>query len=190
MLNGTLARRYAQALFELAVEMSVLDRIDKEFKEIAQLIDQNSELKYILNHPNIGLSAKKNILEKIFSDEMSDVTKHFVYLLVDRRRQNLVVYIQHEFSKLADDVRQILEAKVTSALLLSTVQENSLKNVLEKTTGKKIRLVTEVDQSMIGGAKLQIGDRVMDGTIYYALQKMRKELKNTSYKPQQEVGVS
>ncbi len=190
MLSGALARRYAQALFELAVEMSVLNRIDNEMKTISELFNNNKELKYILNHPNVDDESKKDVLGKIFEESMSDMTKHFVYLLIDRRRHNLLSHIQREFTRLADKALNIVEARVISATLLTSNQEEKLKKVIADTTGKNVRLLTEVKSDFIGGAKLQIGDCVMDGSISTALLKMREELRKSSYIPQQEVGVN
>lgn len=190
MLNGALARRYAQALFELALEMSVLDRIDKELKELSDLIAANTDLKYLLNHPNIEVETKKEILGKIVDSDVTVIAKHFLFLLIDRRRQNLLALIQREFSRLANDARNIVEAKVTSVTALTPAQEERLKQTIARMTGKNVNLFAEVKPELIGGAKLQIGDRVMDGSVATALQKMREELKKSSYKPQQEVGVS
>lgn len=190
MLNGALARRYARALFELAVEMSLLDRVDSELREVVDLVDRSKELRTVLNHPNISFTTKKDVLESIFADSFSEITRHFIYLLVDRKRQNILSLVQREFSRLADEARQIVEAKVTYAASLTSDQEQELKQMLEKCTGKNIRLLKQVNPDLIGGAKLQIGDRVMDGSIVYALKKMRAELRKSSDKPQQEVGVS
>ncbi|NLI91039.1 MAG: F0F1 ATP synthase subunit delta [Peptococcaceae bacterium] len=190
MLNGALARRYAQALYELAVEMAVLDQIDSELRDLATLIASNQELKYLLNHPNIEVEAKKEILGKILDQGVSELTRHFLYLLIDRRRQNLLVLIQREFTSLANEARNIVEAKVTSAASLSSSQVEKLKQVIAKSTGKNVQLTAEINPDLIGGAKLQIGDRVMDGSISTALAKLRDELRKTSTKPQQEVGVS
>jgi F-type H+-transporting ATPase subunit delta len=190
MLNGALARRYAQALFELAVEMSVLDQIDSEIRDLAQMIADNQELKYLLNHPNIEVEAKKEVLGKIIDQSVSELSRHFLYFLIDRRRQNILALIQREFSRLANQARNIVEAKVTSAASLTSAQVESLKQVIAKVTGKKVQLSAEVQPDLIGGAKLQIGDRVMDGSISTALAKLREELRKSSTKPQQEVGVS
>ena len=190
MLSGALARRYAQALFELAMEMSVLDRIDSEIKIVSELINNNKELKYLLNHPNVDDESKKKILGKILETDISEMTKHFLYLLIDRRRHNLVNLIQREFIRLADKARNIVEAKVVSATSLSAKQEERLKQAIARITGKNVRLLIEVDSGLIGGVRLQIGDCVMDGSIVTALSKMRTELRKPSYKPQQEVGVS
>jgi len=190
MLTGALARRYAQALFELAVEMSVLDQTDNELKFLAEMLSQNNELKHLLNHPNIEAEVKKDIMAKTLDNNVSVMTIHFVFLLIDRRRQNILAMIQREFTRLANQVRNLIEAKVVSATALSSDQEEKLKQVISKCTGKNVQLITEVNSQLIGGAKLQIGDRVMDGSIATALNKMRKELIKSSYKPQQEVGVS
>jgi len=190
MLNGALARRYAMALFELAVEMSVLDRTDEELSYIVDLISGNKDLNNLLNHPNIEAAAKKGIMENILKSNVSEMTRHFMFLLIDRRRQNLLALVQREFSRQANLVRNLIEVKVISAKELSSNQEEKLKQVIAKSTGKNIQLSTEVDPKLIGGAKLQIGDRVMDGSIATALEKLRKELIKSSYKPQQEVGVS
>ena len=190
MLSGALARRYAQALFGLAVEMSVLDQIDKDIQGISALINSNTELKDILNHPNVDNESKKEILEKIFEDSISDTTKNFIYLLIDRRRHNLVALIQREFQRLADKARNIIEAKVISAIALTPDHQKKLEQAIAEMTGKKVRMLVEVKSELIGGATLQIGDRVLDGSIATALYKIREELRKPSYKPQQEVGVS
>jgi len=190
MLNGALARRYAGALFELAVEMSALDQIDNELRDISDLITNNSELKYLLNHPNIEDRVKKETLGKIVGSNSSEIAKHFLYLLIDRRRQNLIALVQREFTRLANEARDIVEAKVISATPLTPSQEEKLRQVITQGTGKKVQLKALVDSNLIGGAKLQIGDRVMDGSISSALYKIREELRKTSEKPQTEIGVS
>ena len=126
----------------------------------------------------------------LFRSGISEITKHFLYLLIDRRRHNLVGLIQREFQRLADKDRNIIEAKVISATVLSSDHKHKLEQAIGAMTGKNVRMLTEVKSDLIGGAKLQIGDRVMDGSIATALNKIREELRKSSYKPQQEVGVS
>jgi F-type H+-transporting ATPase subunit delta len=127
-------------------------------------------------------------LGKILDQSVSDLSRHFLFLLIDRRRQNLFALIQREFSRLANEARHIVEVKVASALTLTANQEDQLRQVIAQSTGKNVQLQTEVKPELIGGVRLQIGDRVMDGSIATALSKMREELRKASYKPQQEVG--
>ncbi|MHB8073562.1 ATP synthase F1 subunit delta [Desulfosporosinus fructosivorans] len=187
MINGSLARRYSQALFEIASETS-LDSIDSDLRELTKLVENNAEVKSVMLHPHISLSIKKSIMEKLLGEDFGEVTRRFFYLLIDRKRENLLPLIQREFSRLADEARQVVEAKVASAIELSTSQLDDLKNSIKKMTGKDVRIISEVRAELIGGILVQVGDRVMDGTIAHALNRMRVELRRNSEKPQ-EVGV-
>lgn len=187
MINGSLARRYSQALFEIASETS-LDSIDNDLRELTKLVEENAEVKNVLLHPHISLSIKKSIMEKLLGEEFGEVTRRFFYLLIDRKRENLLPLVQREFSRLADEARQVVEAKVASAIELSVSQLDDLKKAIKRMTGKDVRLISEVRAELIGGVLVQIGDRVMDGTIAHALNRMRVELRRNSEKPQ-EVGV-
>ncbi|MDQ7093031.1 ATP synthase F1 subunit delta [Desulfosporosinus sp. PR] len=187
MINGSLARRYSQALFEIASQTS-LDTIDADLRELTKLIEENEEVKSTLLHPHVSLNVKKSIMDKLLGDDFSEITRNFFYLLIDKKRENLLPFIQREFSKLADEARQVVEAKVASAIELSASQLEGLKKAIGRMTGKDVRIKSEVRGELIGGVLIQVGDRVMDGTIAHALNRMREDLRRTSEKPQ-EVGV-
>lgn len=187
MINGSLARRYSQALFEIATETS-LDSIDSDLRELTKLVEENAEVKRVMLHPHISLSVKKSIMEKILGEDFGEVTRRFFYLLIDRKRENILPLIQREFTRLADEARQVVEAKVASAIELSASQLDDLKKAIKRMTGKDVRIISEVRAELIGGVLVQVGDRVMDGTIAHALNRMRVELRRNSEKPQ-EVGV-
>ncbi|HBP63555.1 MAG TPA: ATP synthase F1 subunit delta [Desulfosporosinus sp.] len=187
MINGSLARRYSQALFEIASETS-LDSVDNDLRELTKLVEENTEVKNVLLHPHISLSVKKSIMQKILGEDFGEVTRHFFYLLIDRKRENLLPLVQHEFTRLADEARRVVEAKVASAVELSVSQLDDLKKAIKRMTGKDVRIVSEVRADLIGGVLVQVGDRVIDGTIAHALKKMRVDLRRNSERPQ-EVGV-
>jgi F-type H+-transporting ATPase subunit delta len=187
MINGSLARRYSQALFEIASQTS-LDSVDSDLRELTKLVEENEDVKGALMHPHIPLSLKKSIVEKLLGEDFGEVTRRFFYLLIDRKRENILPLIQREFTRLADEARQVVEAKVTSAIELSTSQLDDLKKAIKRMTGKDVRIISEVRAELIGGVLVQVGDRVMDGTIAHALNRMRVELRRNSEKPQ-EVGV-
>lgn len=187
MINGALARRYSQALFQIASETS-LDPIDSDLRELTKLVEENEEVKRVLLHPHISLKDKKSVMDKLLGEDFGGTTRSFFYLLIDRKRENLLPYIQSEFTRLADEARRVVEAKVASAVALSASQLDELKKAIGQMTGKDVRIISEVRAELIGGVLIQIGDRVMDGTIAHALEKMRTDLQRTSNKPQ-EVGV-
>lgn len=188
MLYGALARRYAQALFEIASETS-LDQVDKELREITQLIAEHQEVAQVLYHPHISLTEKKALMDKLIGGQVGPVVRNFLYLLIDRRRQNLLPMVEREFSRLADEARNIVEAKVASAVVLTSSQTDRLNAQLSRLTGKTVRLVSELRPELMGGILVQIGDHVMDGTIKHALERMRENLRKTSVEEPQGIGV-
>ncbi|MBP1759388.1 MAG: synthase subcomplex delta subunit [Firmicutes bacterium] len=187
MINGSLARRYSQALFEIAAETG-LDKIDADLSELTKMVEENEEVKDTLLHPHISLSDKKSVMDKLMGEDFGDITRRFLYLLIDRKRAYLLADIQREFTRLADEARQVVEAKIASAIDLSATQLDELKKAIVRMTGKEVRLISEVRAELIGGVMIQIGDRVIDGTVAHSLEKMRENLRKNSDKPQ-EVGV-
>lgn len=187
MINGALVRRYSQALFNIASE-TALDPIDNDLRELTKLVEENGEVKSVLLHPHISVKEKKSVMDKLLGEDFGATTRHFLYLLIDKKRESLLPFIQREFTRLADEARHVVEAKVSSATALSASQLDDLKQAIGRKTGKDVRIVSEVRAELIGGILIQIGDSVIDGTIAHALNKMRVDLRRTSDKPQ-EVGV-
>jgi len=188
MINGALARRYSQALFEIASETS-LDLVDGDLRELTKLVEENEEVRNVLLHPHISFKNKKAVMDELLGKEFGKTTRNFLHLLIDKRRENLLPDIQREFTKLADEARKVVEAKIVSAVELSAPQLDNLKKVIgSMMTGKDIRVIRDVRPELIGGVLIQVGDRVMDGTVAHALNRMRVGLRKTSEKPQ-EVGV-
>ena len=81
MINGALARRYSQALFQIAYETS-LDPIDSDLRELTKLIEENAEVKRILLHPHISLKDKKAVMDKLLGEDFGETTRSFFYLLI------------------------------------------------------------------------------------------------------------
>lgn len=175
MLKGALARRYAQALFELALQQD-LNQIENELGQLTGLIEGNAEVAHLLYHPHISLSEKKAIMDKLLSGNLSDTVRRFFYLLIDKRRETLLPDIEREFKLLADQSRNIVEARIASASPLSEIQEERLHQELVRITGKDVRMIKEVRPELIGGIMVQIGDRVMDGTVANKLSQIRLSL--------------
>ncbi|MHB1405922.1 MAG: F0F1 ATP synthase subunit delta [Desulfitobacteriaceae bacterium] len=189
MLSGALARRYAQALFELGVEASSLDQIQGELLGLTELVRTYDEVGQVLYHPHISLTEKKSLMDKLMGDQVGETVRNFLYLLIDRRRQNLLPLIAREFTQLADDKRQVIEAKIASAVSLTPSQEERLQRELSRLTGKDVRLKSELRPELIGGLLVQVGDRVFDGSVAHSIERMREELRKTPEKEPQGIGV-
>jgi len=179
MLANQLATKYAQAIFELAAESKMLEQVERELQLVASTIDNYSDLSTLIYHPRVLGQAKKETITKIFASDVADIVLKFLLLLVDKRRETVLPAIIREYVKLANEARNIVEAQVTVAMPLDSDQEKALINKLGLVTGKTIVLKTQIDKAIIGGVIVQIGDKLIDGSIARQLQILKKTLLNT-----------
>ncbi|MBP2627187.1 MAG: synthase subunit delta [Firmicutes bacterium] len=179
MLANQLATKYAQAIYELAAEKKLLDQVETELKLVESTIDNYSDLSTLIYHPRVLTKTKKETISKIFGQDVADVVLKFLMLLVDKRREAALPAIIREFVRLANEARNIVEAEVTVAMPLNSDQQTALINKLSLVTGKTIILKTQIDKAIIGGVIVQIGDKLIDGSIARQLQMLKNTLLNT-----------
>jgi F-type H+-transporting ATPase subunit delta len=187
MLNGAISRRYAKAIFEIALANNSVDTLEKELKGIVAALGQSPDFKRILFHPQIEANEKKALINKIFTGQLSTTALNFIEFLVVKRREEYLHNIVDRFVVLANEHRNIVEAKVTTAVELSAEEISQLTNSLSKLTGKTVQLSTVVDATIIGGVIVRIGDTVIDGSIVNKLNSLKQTLKHIQVK---EIGVS
>lgn len=176
MLTNSAVERYASALFELAQEEEELDQFDNELNEIYKILRNNPELEKVLYHPRIQASDKKIIMKKILTKEFSPLIINFMMLIIDKGREILLKEIIRYFQNLALEARGIIQIQVYTAMELTSKIETKLAEKLQKLTQKEVELKITVDPSLIGGIKLRIGDKIIDGTILQHLERMRENL--------------
>ncbi|MBZ4687932.1 MAG: F-type H+-transporting ATPase subunit delta [Clostridia bacterium] len=179
MSDKSVARRYAQALFELGQEKDLLEEIQKDLKLVINVIAENEELKKVVEHQLIMAEDKQEIFKEIFADKVNPITLNFLLLVIQKRREFYLQSMYEQFLEYLDEFRGIEEARVKSAVQLSDDIRKSLEKQLEKVTGKKIRLKTEVDPEILGGLTVRIGDKVIDGSIKTRLNLLQKHLRQT-----------
>ena len=176
MLNIQLARKYARAMFELAQEEDKLVEYGKELAEVREVIDSIPAAGAFLLNPQVDNQAKKDLLKKAFEKNVSTEVYHFLLLLVDKRRIGLIGTIEDLYRGFSYDARGIVIADVTTAKPASEKQQKKITEKLEQVTGKSIKLRLHVDDRLIGGVVVQIGDKRIDGSVTGRLMKLRKEL--------------
>lgn len=176
MLNILLARKYAVAMFELAQEDDKLLVYGKELDEIASLFHTIPDLLSYMTNPQIQPAAKKELLNKILTEDTHLPVKHFLLLLIDKHRIGLLPDIVHEYELQAYDFLNIALAYVTSARELSQAQEQALCKKLEQVTGKKIKMKKRIDPSIIGGLIVKVGDKLIDGSVTGQLKSLETQL--------------
>lgn len=171
------ARRYAQALFMLSLERNEVDAIADGLHEVAQVAAGSPDLMNVLHHPRITRARKKDVLSKIFAGGIRPDIEHFLFLLVEKDRAIIIPQVASEFRRLLDEHRREMDAEAVSAVALTSAQEEALLNRLQTATGYKVRLKTSVDESILGGLIIRLGDKLIDGSVRASLQLMREQLK-------------
>jgi F-type H+-transporting ATPase subunit delta len=172
------SRRYATALMSAAEEGGFLDKAVEELKVIRETLGNSRDLVHALRSPLVKGDRKSRILEEIFKGSVSDKLLLFMNLIAKKKRAGILPEIIDEFMILLDVKKGIVNADVTSAVKLSQEQVDSLVSKLSVSTGKKIRARMSIDEELLGGVSVKIGDTIFDGSIKYQLQLLRQALES------------
>lgn len=176
MLEGQLALKYAQALFELAQEKNMLDQVQQELNLVEETVETYPDLGKLLYHPLVPAAVKKDTVRRIFTTSVSEYVLHFLLLLIDKRRVMYLSAIHRAFQSLVDEARHIITAEAVSALPLGEAQVAALREKLSAVTGRNIRLRVSVDPRLIGGVVVKLGDKLIDGSVARRLKALEQAL--------------
>ncbi len=174
MIDRRVVKRYASALFMAASKADVVDRIESDLGLISYVMETSPELLKTMYSPLVADEAKKTVLREVFDGKIDQITLRYMELLVDKRREQVLLQTEEEYIKLANEARGVADAQVRTAVRLTDEQTEAITAKLEKLTGKKIHLIKLVDPKLIGGVEVRIGDHVIDGSIRGQLAELRK----------------
>lgn len=176
MVPEVIYSKYSQAMFDIAKEQNKLDEFGTQLKAVRDTFIDNPELKKFMGSPLIPAVSKKNALKQIFASDVAPLVLQFLFVMVDRQRESAITEAIDSFVKLARAAQNIEIAKVRVVKALTKDEEKDLVAALERTTGKKIEPLYYIDPSIIGGMVVQIGDRLIDGSLLRQLQDMQYAL--------------
>lgn len=180
MLNIQLATKYARAIFELAQDEDKLDAYDKDLGKVQADVFSMPEAVKFFQNPLVPHSAKKDLLTKAFTGELSDNVMNFLMLLVDKSRIGIFNEIYDIFTALKNTAQGILVADITIAFPLTKTQESQLAKKLAAVTGKKVKIRKHEDKSILGGLIVTIGDKRIDGSAAGRLRSLQNNLSTDS----------
>lgn len=172
------AKRYAEALFQVAAESENLEQIREEIHFVAEVFESNPELNTIFTHPRLSKKEKKEMLEELFRGKVSESVLNLCYITVDKGREGYLPEISREYTILSNAEQGIVEATALTAVPMSEDELDALEKRLSEQFNKRIQLSNLIDESVIGGVLLKVGDKVMDGSLKGRLDSIEKELKN------------
>lgn len=169
------AQRYAEALFELALEHNNMDICLEKLILLGEFF-KDDEFAVVIKHPEVKADEKFNILKNCANEGTPDDVLGLVRLLADKGRVASIPAIVCEFQAMVDEHNRLLEAHVYSAASLSESQSERVKAMLQKKYGKAIKLEQHLDPTIIGGLRIQVGDDMLDTSIKKNIEDIRSSL--------------
>ena len=176
-LASKIAAPYARALFDFSVEKNIMHQITADFQNLEIFLDEAVELTEYLNNPLVSSKAKAEILTKILQSQVNAETFKFLMVLVKRERINLVKTVIASYLELVYETASIKTIEVVTAAAFTNAQKNMLiQKLKELTNAREIRLMINVDSSLIGGFLIKTESKIIDFSIKNQLQKLAKHL--------------
>jgi ATP synthase F1 delta subunit len=169
------ARVYAEALFEVAKGKGKLDAIRDELAQFVDALDGNHELQVFFFSPYFSTAEKVAGLKRAVSNADAELL-NFLELLIEKGRMQEVFRIRRQLDELWKQENRRIDVTVTSAVELDRAVVEKVGEEIERQTGQKVELASRVDDEIIGGIVLQVGNMVLDASIRSRLEKLRKSV--------------
>ena len=174
-----IAKRYAKALVQLAEEKKTVEKTQADLAAFVAAVDALPALQKLLASPVFTPENKKAVIKELAAKlSMDKVTQRFVEHLAETGRIRYIQDVFEAFREILAERTNRAMAKLTTATAISAADLAGIKKKLETLTGKQVDIDSQVDVSLIGGVKAQIGSTVYDGSIKNQLTKMRNQLMN------------
>jgi ATP synthase F1 delta subunit len=170
-----IARVYAEALFDAAKGAGKLDEIHEELDQLVDTLEDNKDMQLFLFSPYFSSEEKKDGLSKAL-DGADPEFVNFLELLIEKHRMPVIFRIRRVFDALWAKENKRLEVTVTSAVKLDPEIVEKIGAEIEKQTGQTVELQSHVDENVIGGLVLQVGNMVLDASVRNRLDKLRKSV--------------
>jgi F-type H+-transporting ATPase subunit delta len=173
----TIARRYATALADVALERREEREVQKELDQWASIIEANPQLKEVFANPTIIYDHKRKVLEELISrTRVRETTGSFLRVLLKNQRLSQLREVAARFGQVLDERAGMVAATVTTARPLPEELRNQLHETLTVATGRKVRLSFNTDEKIIGGVVARIGSTIFDGSVESHLERLAEGL--------------
>ena len=175
-MSSKAGARYAKSLIDLSTEQNALEEVKNDMVLFEQIVDDNSELEAILKNPIVPLDKKLGILKDVFGSKVHQITNSFLQLVVNKGRSAILFDTAKQFVAQYNANKGIVTAEVTSAIELTDASKAEVISLVKKEMGAKEVIVKEkVNENLIGGFILKVGDKQFDASIASGLNKLKKE---------------
>jgi len=178
-LGGSIARRYAKAIFAIGVEKGNFELLGRQISDLAELWRDSPELRQTLENPVFKLSQKRAVLQGLMPRVApARQVQSLALLLLERGRIATLPALARAYEEMCDERLGRVRAVVKSAMPLDIASETEIRKALERRTGKKVLMTTAVDPGLIGGVVAQVAGVVLDGSVASRLTTLKNRLLN------------
>ncbi len=179
MQDETVARRYATAIFNLARNAGAVERVGTGLDAAARAMYSSDDVRRFYLSPVIERRRKAAVLQSVFAPRLPEIALHALLLLVRKRREALLRPIAFEYGKLAVAGAGKEALEIVSARELPPKELGALVARLGRTYGKNFNVTARTDRSLLGGVRITMGDRRIDGSLAGRLDEIARELMST-----------
>lgn len=180
-MRGTrAAQRYAKAILSLAKDKNSAEAVNKDMQTISATVLNSRDLENMLTSPVIKNSIKKSALLEIFK-EIDAITKGAIDILLENGRINILHLVARQYIILFNELNNLKQAVVTTAVPLDKGLEEQVLAKVKELTGSQATLKNVVDEDILGGFVLRVGDLQYDASVARNLARLERELKDDTY---------
>lgn len=178
-----LAKRYAQALFGLALDNKSVEQVASDMSLVQSVLTQNRDLRKVLHNPVLDASVKLRLVRAIFGQKklISELSLRFIQLIVRKKRESNLLGICQAFEDLYFEFKNLVRAEVITATLLDEANKKELTDKINSITHKEVRLKETVDENLVGGFVLRVDDYQLDASISRKLRNLKKTFAENLY---------
>ena len=174
-----LDRRYAKALFDVAISKDRVNKYIQDLTAIVQLIDESTEIKQVIRHPEISIKEKKNFFIKLFKGKIDEDLLTFLLILIEKDRILFLKEKLAELKKIDLEERGSVTARVQTVQPLKEYQKNALIEKLMNLYHKQVELREVIDPDLLGGIVIKVGDELIDGSVRTTVEELRQNMFST-----------
>lgn len=173
MSAGRIAVRYATPILELAEEKKILDAVKADMESFKAVCEESKDFSLMLKSPIISHLKKADILKKVFSGKVNDLTLQAFEIITKKKRERLLENIAEEFLHLYNIKKGLAEVSVTTSIELDAEMKKAFEKLAKEITGKEPLLKEKVNPDIVGGYILKVGDRQIDDSVSGQLKELK-----------------
>ena len=173
--------RYSKAIFILAKEKDILDKVKDDMLFISRIIQEISEFAFMLTSPVIQASQKEKALAKIFDNKLSTETMSLLSLIVKNKREEYIPDIARNYIELYRKEKGIKSVTLTTAIEIDKDLKEKLIKIIKEFYKSEIELKSKVNQDIIGGFVISVDDKQLDASVSKKLKDLEREFINTTF---------